>query len=182
MGAPVNQELFQSIVEIDETYVGGKPRKGHDAQPTFRSKSGAGTKRIPVVGIVERSSGRVSAKVTPPSREGRLTSMRLFQIIDQVVASNAIHMTDALLAYRVLGRKGRIHFSIDHHSGYVHGDVHTNSIESFWALLKRGIVGSYHYVSLKYLQDYVNEFSWRFNNRANKEIFHDYMKRTVIAA
>jgi transposase-like protein len=66
------------------------------------------------------------------------------------------------------------HQAVSHARGeYVRGNVHTNSIESFWALLKRGIVGSYHNVSKKYLPFYLNEFSYRFNNRKNEEMFAD---------
>ena len=66
------------------------------------------------------------------------------------------------------------HQTVDHKAlEYVRGEVHTNNIESFWALLKRGIVGNYHNVSKKYLPFYLNEFSYRFNNRKNENMFAD---------
>jgi ISXO2-like transposase domain len=79
--------------------------------------------------------------------------------------------TDENQAYGYLGRDVP-HESVKHSAGeYVRGNVHTNNIESFWALLKRGVVGTYHKVSKKYLPLYLNEFSFRFNNRNNPDIF-----------
>lgn len=153
-----------------------------NAQTTNLSKRGRGTRKTPVVGIIERESGEVYAQVALPNREGKkLTGKQLFSIIDKVVKKSAIHMTDELSGYRILDKVNRTHYVIDHRQGFVDGDIHTNSIESFWALLKRGIVGSYHHVSLKYLQEYINEYSWRFSNRKNPDIFHDLVKRTVLA-
>jgi len=177
-----NRRLFDAIVEIDETYVGGKPRKGWDAKTTGESKRGRGSRKTPVVGIFERESGEVYAQVAMPNREGKkLTGKQLFKIIDKVVKKSAIHMTDELSGYRILDKTGRTHFVIDHTKGFVNsGFIHTNSMESFWANMKRGIIGSYHHISPKYLQMYIDEFSWRFSNRKNENIFHDYMKRTVL--
>jgi len=82
--------------------------------------------------------------------------------------------TDAHPAYSDLrSRFGMPHESVDHHSGeYVRGEVHTQNLDSFWSLLKRGIVGTFHHVSADHLPLYLNEFSWRHNNRSNEEIFH----------
>jgi transposase-like protein len=82
-------------------------------------------------------------------------------------------VTDENPAYQY-ARENLPHETVKHGRGeYVRGNIHTNSIESFWALLKRGIVGSYHNVSKKYLPFYLNEFSYRFNNRKNEEMFAD---------
>lgn len=178
-----NRRLFDAIVEIDETYVGGKPRKGWDAKTTGESKRGRGSRKTPVVGIFERETGEVYAKVAVPNKDGKkLSGKQLFKIIDKVVKKSAIHMTDELSGYRILDKTGRTHFVIDHTKGFVKsGFIHTNSMESFWANMKRGIIGSYHHISAQYLQSYIDEFSWRFSNRKNENIFHDYMKRTVLA-
>jgi transposase-like protein len=80
--------------------------------------------------------------------------------------------TDENPEYRHLKKAGYQHATVTHSRGeYVRGNVHTNSIENFWSLLKRGIVGTYHNVSKKYLPLYLNEFSWRFNHRKDPDIF-----------
>ena len=82
--------------------------------------------------------------------------------------------TDENPSYSHLGRP---HEALSHSQGeYVRGEVHTNNVESFWSLLKRGIIGSYHHVSKAYLPLYLNEFSWRFNNRKNSEMFADLIQ------
>ena len=69
------------------------------------------------------------------------------------------------------------HEKVKHSDGeYVRGEVHTNNIESFWSLIKRGVIGTYHHVSKDYLPLYLNEFSWRFNNRKNSEMFADLIQ------
>lgn len=70
-----------------------------------------------------------------------------------------------LYGYNILKKTEHVHFKVDHDKMYADGDIHTNNIESFWATLKRGILGIYHKVSVKYLQNYVNEFCFRYNNR-----------------
>jgi len=183
MGDRKNRRLFDAVVEIDESYIGGKPRKGWNAQTTNESKRGRGTRKTPVVGILERETGEVYAQVALPNKmKEKLSGKQLFAIIDKVVKKSAAHMTDEFTGYRILDKAHRLHLVIDHRQGFVNVDIHTNGIESFWALLKRGIVGSYHHVSLKYLQEYINEYSWRFSNRKNANIFHDLVKRTVLAA
>jgi len=179
-----NRRLFDAIVEIDETYVGGKPRKGWDAKTTGESKRGRGSRKTQVVGIFERATGEVYAQVALPNKmKEKLTGKQLFRIIDKVVKKSAIHMTDEFTGYRILDKINLTHLVIDHKKGFVNsGFIHTNSMESFWANMKRGIIGSYHHISPKYLQTYIDEFSWRFSNRKNENIFHDYMKRTVVAA
>jgi transposase-like protein len=80
--------------------------------------------------------------------------------------------TNEALAYNQLDKLGYPHKSVTHSTGeYVRGEVHTQNLDSFWALLKRGVIGTYHNVSKKYLPLYLNEFSWRFNNRKNPDIF-----------
>lgn len=70
---------------------------------------------------------------------------------------------------------------IDHQSMYADGDIHTNNIESFWATLKRGVYGIYHHISVKYMQRYVDEFCFRYNNRDNKNVFDLVLKQSVLA-
>lgn len=159
-----NGDLLRGIVEMDETYIGGKPRKGATKKGTL--KRGRGTNKTSVVGMIERG-GDVVARVS-----GVLNSKRLMSLVRQNVdCDDATLMTDEYRAYSPMHRIIS-HKSVDHQTGYVNGNIHTNSIEGFWALLKRGIVGQYHKVSVKHLQRYIDEFAYRFNNRRNPEIFN----------
>ena len=165
---------FEAVVEIDETYIGGKPRKGQvnydgNGKP-IPIKKGRGTQKIPAIGVYERETGRVYARVALPNKEGKkLTGKQLLNILECVCRNDTIVVTDEFKGYNILDKKdcnGMIRLKIDHTQAYVSGDVHTNGIESFWALLKRGIHGIYHQVSSKYLQRYLDEFCFRMNNRS----------------
>jgi transposase-like protein len=164
------RELLTGLVEMDETYIGGKPRKGG---PGDKSKRGRGTKKTPVVGMIERG-GKIRAKVM--KKEG-LSAKKLTSLVRRNVdVSNATLITDEYKGY--LGIKHIMpHKTVDHTYWYVNGDIHTNNIESFWAILKRGIVGQYHKVSLRYLPKYIDEFSYRFNNRKNDDLFGQTINR-----
>lgn len=174
------QKTFEAIVEIDETYIGGKPRKGEDDD----HKRGRGTKKTPIVGIKERSSGKVHARVAFPNKEGkRLSGKQLFDIVKSVCKSGTTVMTDDFVGYNALNRSSEYtRISVNHSIGeYSLGDgKHSNGIESFWSLLKRGIYGSYHHVSVKYMQYYVNEFCFRQGNRKNKGMFDILLTQCVV--
>jgi transposase-like protein len=156
---------LMGIVEVDETYVGGKNKNRHwdKKQP---GTGGAG-KEI-VIGAVERK-GSVVARVL---REANMRTMGHFV---RLAVSDKISLiaTDEHSGYVGLSPEFP-HESVKHGRGeYVRGLVHTQTIDSFWSLLKRGIMGSFHHVSAKYLSLYVVEFEWRYNNRKNSEIFQD---------
>lgn len=162
MGNVKNRETFEAIIEMDETYVGGKPRKGNNNN----NKRGRGTKKTPVVGIIDRNKKKVYAKVAMPNKEGKkLTGMQLLSILNEVCKQDATVITDEFTGYNILKRTNHIRLMIDHSKGYADGFIHTNNVESFWATLKRGVYGIYHHISVKYLQNYVNEFCFRYNNR-----------------
>ena len=151
-----HRQMLMGIVEMDETYVGGKPRKGGPP-----SRRGRGTDKTPVVGAVERG-GRVTAKVTQKTKlKGR--HLRSF-IRERVNVKRSVLMTDEYSAYRGM-EKLLPHSVIKHHHSYVEGIKHTNTIEGFWALLKRGLVGQFHSVTVRHLQRYVDEFCFRYNLR-----------------
>ena len=157
---------------MDETYIGGKPRKG-----TGPHKRGRGTKKTPVVGMVERN-GNVKAKVIKNRKiDGKSLKSLVRRNID---LENSTLFTDEFKGYLGIGTIIR-HKVINHTKWYVDGDVHTNTIESFWALLKRGIIGQYHKVSLQYLPKYIDEFSYRWNRRKmdNDALFFSTLKRAV---
>jgi transposase-like protein len=152
-------QLLDDVVEADETYVGGKRR----------GKRGRGAEgKTPIIGVVERD-GEVRAKVVDNTR-----SMTIEPFIAQHVEHGTQLMTDEYRAYNRVSLLGYKHQRINHSSGqYVVGDVHTNTIEGFWSQLKRSICGTYHAISPKYLQHYLNEFAYRYNLRHQQEhLFH----------
>jgi transposase-like protein len=166
--SPEERELLQGIVEMDEAYFGGKPRKGGP-----KSKRGRGTRKTPVIGIVQRD-GNVVAK---PVKNIKAKTLSQF-VRDHVDLEKSTTMTDAFAGYLRLGTFIR-HYSVDHRVEYVSGNIHTNSIESYWALLKRGMIGQYHRVSGRYLPRYVDEFSWRWNNRKNINAFERTLRNAL---
>jgi transposase len=151
-----NVTNLSGTVEVDETYVGGKPRY---MPGLSRSEvvSRAKASKVTVMGMVERG-GRVRADVRPRSP--------LLSNIQEHVLPSAMVYSDEAAAYWKLGKAGYAHRRV-HHSlrVYVSGDCHTNTIEGFWSLVKRGISGAYHSVSAKYLQHYFDEYTFRYNHR-----------------
>ena len=141
-------------VEADETYVGGK-RRG-----TRRGRPGPESHKVAVFGIVERK-GQVRAMTVPNVKKATLMP----HLTRRVIPASTVY-TDELKSYNGLTRAGFKHEHINHSEQvYVSGDVHTNTIEGFWSLTKRGIGGVYHSVSAKHLQGYLNEYAWRYNHR-----------------
>jgi IS1 family transposase/transposase-like protein len=154
------------IVEVDETYVGGKDSNRHWDKKSGTRGRGYDRLKTPVVGAVKRK-GNVVARVVLGVDETTLKSF-----VEEAVSKKvSLLCTDAYPAYKRLGYQYN-HGIVDHSAGqHVVGAVHTNTIEGFWSILKRGIMGSYHKVSRKYLPLYVAEFQFRYNNRGNPDIF-----------
>ena len=172
---PNQKRLFQGIVEMDETYVGGKPRKGNGPRTGPRSKRGRGTEKMPVVGIVERN-GRAIAK---RFEKHTLSISNLTRFYKSVVdASNAIVITDEYTGY--LGLKGITeHHAVNHQREYVVGETHTNTIEGFWSLIKRAWYGQHHHYSDKWANHYISETAYKYNNRGNPDVFSDLTRHMV---
>jgi transposase len=153
-------QLEGSSVEADESYFGPKGRNRR-----FGKKAGAGRSldnKTPVFGMVERG-GRVIAMVTPDAK-----AKTIMPILCEKVLPESTVYTDEFPIYDKLSQhpNGYNHRRIQHtQSVYVMGDIHTNTIEGFWSLVKRGIGGVYHSVSRKYLQTYLDEYSFRYNRR-----------------
>lgn len=148
-----------NTVEADETYVGGKNKNRH-ADKKIPFAQGRSTKdKTPVFGLVERNGRVVAMKVS------NTTQKTIHPIIKNLVSKDANLMTDEWKAYRGLASYYN-HAFVKHGEGqYVVGDAHTNTIEGFWSLLKRGIIGIYHHVSEKHLDAYVDEFEYRYNTK-----------------
>jgi hypothetical protein len=160
--------LLKGVVEADETNVGGKPRKpAGPSRGTGESKRRDGGRstqhRTPVVALVEREGGRSVAKPTIDA-----TSRTLTPILRANIDRGATLMTDSWRGCIMVGREfAGGHHRVDHGAGeYARGSAHVNTAESFFALLKRGIVGSFHHVSPEHLHRYCDEFSFRWDYRS----------------
>ena len=157
---------LRGMVEIDETYVGGRA--------TGRGRGYLGNKAI-VVGAVQRN-GRIILKVV--HARDRQT---LHAFIEAATADDTeAYFTDDWAPYDGIADEDTRHETVNHSAReYVRGEVHTNNIENVWSLLKRSIIGAYHSVSVKHLDAYLDELEWRFNNRDNPYLFRDTLLRLL---
>ncbi len=165
-------QLF-GTVEVDETFIGGKARNMHAKQRREKIKGTGAVNKTAVVGLLQRN-GEVRANVTDDVTIRSLEQ----QIVTHAKIGSTLY-TDEAGAYTHIGRYYP-HEVIRHGQGeYVRGDAHTNSIESFWAIFKRGYHGIYHQMSPKHLQAYVNEFAYRFNRRGEglQAVFADVVEK-----
>ena len=153
-------------VEIDETYVGGKDN--------VMGRPGKDSKKTAVLGMIERD-GNVMTHIVPDARRATL-----IPIIKKYVEKGARVSTDQLHAYRVLGKAGYDHKSVNHGAmEWVRGDTHTQSIEGVWSRLKNSIRGTHIHVSRKHLPKYLGEFEYRYNMRNNSEAM--FSRRHLLA-
>jgi transposase-like protein len=159
-------------VELDETYMGGKAINMHAAKRATLTGRGTADK-VPVFGAVERKGKVIAMKVPNTDR------ITLMPHIKNNVAQSTTIYTDEMSAYDTLKQNGYAHEIINHSEHvYVRANVHTNTIEGFWSLVKRGIDGVYHSVSPQYLQSYVNEYSFRYNHRKDeKPMFQTFLNQ-----
>ena len=154
------------IVEVDETYVGGKAKNRHVGKRGKGDQGGKG--KAIVAGAVQRKGNVVARVITHTNME------TIEGFLRQALSSDvSLVASDDHKAYRNLHKsKDYQHGSVRHAANeYVVGVIHTNTIEGFWSLVKRGVVGTFHKVSAKYLPLYVAEFEFRYNNRNNEDIF-----------
>jgi len=161
-GIENNNEL-NNEVEIDETYVGGKNKNRHADKKIENSQGRSSKDKTPVVGMIERN-GKLNAK-----KVENVSAEQLTPEVVKFVKESANVYTDEWLGYKAIS-KIYDHSIVKHNQNeYVNGRIHTNTIEGFWSLLKRGIVGIYHFTSRKHLQKYVDEFVFRYNTRQTTE-------------
>ncbi len=152
-------EIFTDTVEIDETYIGGKEKNKHSNKRTKGTQGRSIKTKIPVLGIIERN-GKVYAVPVKDTKASTIVPI----MVDKVERGSTVY-TDEYRAYSKLSDTFNHDFVRHSANEYVSGSVHTNNIENFWSLLKRGIDGIYHHVSERHLGRYVNEFTFRYNNR-----------------
>jgi transposase-like protein/IS1 family transposase len=159
---------LSGTVEVDETWVGGKMKNvGHGFK---------GNKAL-AVGAVERQGDIVLEMIKHADKE----TLHKFIHSRTEPDTKAIY-TDEWPAYKGIADKDTKHETVNHSAEeWVRGDVHTNSVENVWSLLKRSIVGSYHQVSRKHFDAYLDELEWRFNNRNNPYLFRDTLLKLIKA-
>jgi transposase-like protein len=171
-----------NVVEVDETYIGGKAKNMHKdvrerhALARRRRPGTAYDNKTMVVGAIERG-GPVRLQVCgkTPNKE----VLHAF-IKAKLADETQLICTDDWKGYEGIADDNTIHASVSHSRGeYVRGQIHTNTLESVWSLFKRSIVGSYHQISVKHMDRYLDEFEFRFNNRHNPYLFRDTLRRLL---
>ncbi len=151
-------------VEVDEAYIGGKPKNMH-ASKRYRLQKvyGQRSPKIPVIGMLDRDTRQIRAKVLPEIDRGTLMK----EVLEGIHRGSKLY-TDAAHGYHA-AKDHFVHDTVNHMYEYVRGEVHTNGIENFWSLLKRGLNGTYVAVEPFHLFRYLDEQMFRFNNRSTKD-------------
>jgi transposase-like protein len=164
-----NNSLFKmggesGPIEIDETWVGGKAINMHKARRVRYNASGGHHGKAVVMGLLDRDLRQVRAKVVPNAKRETLQN----EILSEVAPGTKLY-TDEWVGYDNIAEHQFVHEVVTHMEGYVKGQVHTNGIENFWSLLKRGLKGTYVAVEPFHLERYVDEQVFRYNNRKTKD-------------
>jgi transposase-like protein len=163
--APKGKMGGSGPVEVDEAFIGGTPKFMHaKRRMSLGTGIGGRTAKVPVMGMLDRDSRQVRAQVVPNVKRETLQNAILKEI-----ETGATIYTDNASTFDTLAAKDYIHDTVNHVEEYVRGQVHTQGIENFWSLLKRGLKGTYVAVEPFHLDRYVSEQVFRFNNRATRE-------------
>ncbi len=162
------KQPLDGVVEIDETYIGGKPRIN---RPRRREKD--------VVIAIRQRNGQLRMFKAKAAKA---------EVISQIIKENVSENVDVLITdesmiypFALSGPRKKAHKTIQHNRVYVDGSIHTNTVESAFSLLKRGIIGSWHNVSAKHLPAYLDEVSFRFNRRERTDLFEDTLRHMITA-
>jgi transposase-like protein len=151
-------------VEVDETFVGPDPRKMHAGRRQARYQALSARPKTPVMGMLDRDSRQVRAKVVPNVKRETLQTA----ILEQIEKGSSVY-TDGATGYDNLAAQEYIHETVNHVEEYVRGQVHTQGIENFWSMMKRGLTGTYIAVEPFHLDRYIGEQVFRYNNRATRD-------------
>ena len=170
--------LLSGVVECDETYVGGKAKNMHKDVRARKIQGRGASGKAMVLGAIERGGKVRLDHALTPDRE----TLRAF-IAAKLADETTTIMTDDLPAYDGCGDANTKHEMVNHSKmEWVRGDVHTNTMEGVWSLFKRSIIGSYHQISVKHLDRYLDELEFRFNNRNNPYLFRDALLRLIASS
>jgi transposase-like protein len=174
------QEPLEGTIEVDETYIGGKPR--------YKVGSGSyHTRKEMVLAAIQRGGDIRLQHVKKDFEKGKKVRgfgnrKTLHKFINDCAPNPERIITDEHPAYPGIADEDTVHETVNHsEKEYVRGDIHTNTIEGAFGLFKRSIVGSFHQISVKHLDRYLDEFEFRFNNRKNGYLFRDTLTRLVTA-
>jgi len=174
----VDSSLLKGICELDETFVGGKAKNMHKAERARKIQGRGGAGKAMVLGAIERG-GKVRLDAAINRDRETLKAFIASKLADETSAI----MTDDFPAYDGCGDYNTRHETVNHSAKeYVRGDVHTNTMENVWSLFKRSIIGSYHQISVKHLDRYLDELEFRFNNRDNPYLFRDTLLRLLASS
>jgi transposase-like protein len=171
-----DSEVINCIVECDETFVGGKNKNRHKDKKVAKSQGRSFKNKTPVFGMFHHNTGKIYTKVIPDTKSGSITP-----IIHSKIAKGTIVMSDEWGAYSSLSEDYNHQFVYHSRGEYANEDCTTNRVENFWSVFKRTLNGSYISVSRKYMQNYANEVSFRFNNRTNTKMFNTLFNMVATA-
>jgi transposase-like protein len=161
------RQMLDGTIEIDETYIGGKPRKGLPRK-----------EKMVVIGIRQRNGDLRLLHVDSATSEAirKVVAEHVSQDVEVIVTDESV-----IYPYAFTVDQKKLHKTICHSKEYVCGDVHTNTVESAFSLLKRGIIGTWHKVSAKHLPAYLEEMCFRFNRRKRPDLFLDTLRHMITA-
>ncbi len=173
-----DSSLLSGICELDETFVGGKAKNMHKHVRERKIQGRGSAGKAMVLGAIQRG-GNVRLETALNRDRETIKAFILAKLADETSAI----MTDDFASYEGCGDKNTRHETVNH-SGmeWVRGDAHTNTMENVWSLFKRSIIGSYHQISVKHLDRYLDELEFKFNNRTNAYLFRDTLLRLLASS